>query len=194
MANLSIRRNEPRETAATVWDPMRGMDPQRAFDPFRMIRDLMGADPFGGLVAPSGGMFAPDIEIKETKDSYMITADLPGVTMDDLELSVTGNRLTVSGRREEEERREDERYFTYERSYGTFARSFVMPEGADLERIEAQLSDGVLKITVPKRAEVQARKVEIGGKQKDRPKEMTKETKGEGQMPKPEGAAPKKAA
>jgi HSP20 family protein len=184
MANLSIRRQEPRETAATTWDPMRAMDPMRAFDPFRMIRDLMGADPFAGLVAPSGVMFAPDVEIKETKDAYVISADLPGVAMDDLEVSVTGNRLTVGGKREEEERREDDRYFTYERTYGTFSRSFVLPEGADLDKIKADLREGVLKVSVPKRAEVQARRVEIGGK----------EAKAEPQGQKPEAAAPKKAA
>jgi HSP20 family protein len=74
-----------------------------------------------------------------------------------------GNRLTVSGKREEEERNEDERYFSYERSFGTFSRSFVLPEGADPERIKADLRAGVLTITIPKKAEMQARRVEIGG-------------------------------
>ena len=160
MANLSIRHGEPRQEAA-VWDPFRMMDPMRAFDPLRMIRDMMGIDPFAGLVAPSSAMFAPEIEIKETKDAYVLRADLPGVQMGDLEVTVTGNRITVSGKREEEERREDDRYFAYERSYGSFSRSFVMPEGADLDKLKAELKDGVLCIAVPKKADVQARKVEI---------------------------------
>lgn len=106
-------------------------------------------------------MFAPDIELKETKDAYVVKADLPGVHDEDIEVSITGNRLTVSGKREEEERQEDDRYFAYERSYGAFSRSFVMPESADLERVKANLKEGVLHVTVPKKAEMQARKIEI---------------------------------
>ncbi len=164
MANLSIRRNEPREPITTSWDPSRAMGSMFTLDPYRMIRDIMGADPFASLVAPMGTMFAPDIEIKETKDAYVLKADLPGVRDADLEVSVMGNRLTVSGKREEEERREDDRYFAYERSYGAFSRSFVLPESGDLEKIKADLKDGVLHIEVPKKAEAQARRVEIGGK------------------------------
>jgi HSP20 family protein len=160
MANLSVRRNEPRE-------PLGGtlMEPLRALDPLRMIRDLLGADPFGGMVQATGTMFAPDIEIKETKDAYMLTIDLPGVREQDIEVSITGNRLAVSGKREEEERREDDRFFVYERAYGTFSRSFVLPEGADVNSVKAELRNGVLAISVPKKAEVQARRVEIGGKE-----------------------------
>jgi HSP20 family protein len=162
MANLSIRRGEPRQEAA-VWDPFRMTEPLRAFDPMRLLRDMMGGDPFAGLVAAGGATFAPDVEIKETQDAYLVTADLPGVRADDLEVSVTGNRLTVSGKREEEQRREDDRFFAYERSYGAFSRSFVMPEGTDLDQLKADLKDGVLTVTVPKKAEVQARRVPIGG-------------------------------
>jgi HSP20 family protein len=153
MANLNIRRGEPRQE----------MEPLRALDPLRIFRDLLGIDPFAGLVAPTSTMFAPEIEIKETKDGYLIQADLPGVQMKDLEVNITGSRLTVSGRREEEQRREDDRYYVYERSYGTFSRSFVLPEGADMDKVKADLKDGVLQICVPKRAEVQPRRIEVGG-------------------------------
>jgi HSP20 family protein len=172
MANLSIRRGEQREQATpAVWDPTRGMEPFRMFDPFRMMRDIMGPDLFGGLVHPSGGMFAPDIEVKETKDAYVLTADLPGVKEQELEVSVTGNRLMVSGKREEEERREDDRYFAYERTYGAFSRSLVLPEGADMSGIKAELKDGVLAIKIPKRAEVQPKRIQVGQGQKEGAKE-----------------------
>ena len=156
-----------------MWDPI------RALDPFRMIRDLMGVDPFAGLVAPATGAFEPDIQIKETKDAYVLTLDLPGVREADIEVSVVGNRLTVSGRREEEERQEGDRYFVYERSYGTFSRSFVLPEGADPERIKAELSAGVLSLALPKKAGMQARRVEIGGGGKEEKALGPKEMKGE---------------
>jgi HSP20 family protein len=193
MANLSVRRGEPRQALAGTMDPFRAMESLRTMDPFRMMRELMGVDPFAGMVAPAGAMFAPDIEIKETKDAFVLCADLPGVREQDVEISITGNRMTVSGKREEEERREDDRYFAYERSYGSFSRSFALPESADLERVHADLKDGVLHIDVPKRAEMTARKVEIGRGEKAAGKETEKTTGKEAEKRAPE-AHSKKAA
>jgi len=155
MANLITRRSEPGGSLAGFMDPLGGLDP------FRMIRNLMGADPFAGMVQATGAMFMPDIEIKETKDSYNLTLDLPGVREQELDVSITGNRLTVSGKREEEQREEGDRFFAYERSYGAFSRAFVLPEGVDSDQIKADLRDGVLQLSVPKRAEVQPRHVDI---------------------------------
>jgi len=171
MADLSIRKGEPREQGMTRGrEPFqRTIDPLRAWDPFQMIRDLMGSDVFGGMVAPASGMFAPDIEVKETKDAYVLTADLPGVKEQELEVNITGNRLAVSGKREEEMRDEGDRYFAYERTYGTFSRSFALPEGADMEHVKAELKDGVLRIMVPKKAEVQPRRVQIGAQVSGQP-------------------------
>lgn len=160
MANLNIRRGEQREQGglARTWDPT------RMTDPLRMLREMMTGDVFGGLVAPtSEAMFAPDIEVKETKDAFLVCADLPGVKEGDVEVNITGNRLTLSGKREEERREESDRFFAYERSYGSFSRSLALPEGADMERVRADLKNGVLEINIPKRAEVQPRKVPIGG-------------------------------
>lgn len=170
MANLSIsRRGEP-------YDPTlsRLRDPFRIMDPLRMIRDIMGTDVFGGLVQPTSEVFAPDIEMKESKDAFIMTADLPGVKMDDVDVNVTGNRLTVSGKREEEERDENDRYFAYERSYGAFSRSFMLPEGADIENIHADFNDGVLKIRVPKRAEVKGRRIPLGHHNGEKQPELKK--------------------
>jgi HSP20 family protein len=133
-----------------------------------MMRQLMRFDPFGGVLGgtPGGGerMFAPDIEVKETKDAFVFKADLPGVKEDDVSIDVTGNRLTISGKREVEKEEGDERFHTYERSYGSFNRSFVLPEGVDYDKIEATLKDGVLRMTVPKKPEVQPRRISLGGK------------------------------
>jgi len=134
-------------------------------DPFRMLREMMQADPFSGMAPLAGGerSFAPRVEVKETKDGFLFHADLPGVRGEDVDISVTGNRLTISGKREEERRQEDERYFAYERSYGDFSRSFVLPEGVNLEGVQADMKDGVLSVIVPKRAEVQPKKIPVGG-------------------------------
>lgn len=79
----------------------------RALDPFRVIRDLMGSDPFAGMVQAASTVFEPDIEIKETKDSYVLNIDLPGVREEDMEVSVTvDERLHVVGIEQEQEARE----------------------------------------------------------------------------------------
>jgi HSP20 family protein len=144
-----------------------------------MMQELIGAEPFRELARSGLGdaaSFVPTFDVKETKDSYMFKADLPGVKESDLELSLSGNMLTISGQREEEKKDENDRYFAYERSYGTFSRSFTLPEGADTEHVRAELKDGVLTIVVPKRAEVQPRRIEVqsSGKGKSDDKDRAK--------------------
>jgi HSP20 family protein len=159
MANLLRRRERETSTPMRAWDPFRG-------DPFQMMRDALRWDPFRELESLGNlpeRMFVPDVELKETKDAYVFKADLPGVQEKDLDVSLTGNRIQISGRREEEERREDERYYAYERTYGAFTRSFTLPEGANAEEVSAELKDGVLHVKVPKRPEVQSRRISIGG-------------------------------
>lgn len=168
MANL-IRRRETEPSA-----PMS----MGRFDPFRTFRDLLRWDPFGrdmsrlldpfADIEPAGmqgeALFMPNVEVKETQDAFMFKVDLPGVADEDVEVSISGNRLTISGKREEENRREGDRFYSYERSYGTFARSFTLPEGADLERVKADLDKGVLTLHVPKKEASQARRIEVGSK------------------------------
>lgn len=137
------------------------------WDPFRMLREVMRWDPFREMAPlfPREGrelMFVPDVDVKETPEGYVFKADLPGIADKDLELSLTGNRLTLNGKREEERREEKDTYYMTERSYGTFTRSFTLPAGADVEAIRAELEGGVLTITVPKKPEVQPKKIDVG--------------------------------
>lgn len=137
-------------------------EPARVFDPFEAMRDLMRWDPFAELAPGAPGVaFVPSFDVKETGEAYVFTADLPGVKERDLELSLTGNRLTLSGRREEETRDEGDRWYTFERSYGSFSRSFTLPEGIDGDRVAAELKDGVLRVTVPKKPELKPRRIEL---------------------------------
>jgi len=156
---MIVRREEGERTPLTAGLP--------ALRPFRLFRDLLGWDPFREmeqvLAPPPWVTFIPDIEVKETSDAYLLRADVPGVRESDLEISVTGSRLTISGKREEEKREEGESYFACERAYGSFTRSFTLPDGADMDRIAADLKDGVLTVTVPKRPGTEARKIAIGG-------------------------------
>jgi HSP20 family protein len=113
----------------------------------------------GGAVAG----FLPSFEVKETKDSYVFKADLPGVKQEDLNISLTGNRLTISGQRNEEKKDEGETHYVHERSFGSFSRSFSLPEGIDAEHVQADLKDGVLNVVVPKKPEVQPKRILIKG-------------------------------
>lgn len=126
-------------------------------DPFALARDLFNWDPF--VQRPSA--FVPSFEVKETEDSFVVRADLPGVKESDLDISLHNGVLSVSGTRTAEERREGESYYLYERQYGSFSRAFSLPETADGERIDAQLVEGVLTLTIGKRVEAKPRKINI---------------------------------
>ncbi len=133
-----------------------------------IMRDLMGWDPFREMTpftpfasrAPVA-TFAPQFEVKETKDAFIFKADLPGVEEKNIDVSLTGNRLTVSGLRDQEERDEGERFFAYERAYGNFTRAFTLPDGIDGDQVSADLRDGVLTLHIAKKPEHQPKKISI---------------------------------
>lgn len=158
MFNIMRRNNNDRPTppAAPEWEPVRMMRDLFQWDPFREMAPLATRE-FG---------FDPDFDVKETKDGYVFTADMPGIKLADLDIALYGNRLTVSGKRESEQRDEKDRYYTYERSYGAFTRSFTLPEGIDSEHASADLKDGVLVIAVPKKAEAQPKKITVRADEK----------------------------
>jgi len=152
MANL-VRRT-PEQQMPSVWEPL------------RLMRDMMGWDPFAEMlpgVAQREAVFAPGFEVKETKDAYVFKADLPGIKEEDLDITVTGNRLTVSGKREAEQREESDRYYAYERSYGSFTRAFTLPDSADCEQVDASLANGVLTVSIGKKPESQPKKISLKG-------------------------------
>ncbi len=152
MANI-IRRNQGQEVAAT-WDP------------FRLMRDALRWDPFHEVEAvlrtPEYRAFVPSFDVTETKDAYVFRADLPGVKEENLDISLTGNRLSVSGHREQEHQDHSDTFYASERSYGSFSRAFTLPEGVDAENVTAELKNGVLWLSVPKKPEVQPRRITIG--------------------------------
>ena len=132
----------------------------REWDPFRAVRELMRWDPFRQMSLPSMD-FVPDVDVKETPTDYVFRADLPGIKEKDVEISLVGTRLTVSGKREEEKKEETATYYACERSYGSFTRSFTLPEGCDTKHVVAEMKDGVLTLTLPKKPEVQPKKIAI---------------------------------
>ena len=135
-----------------------------AWDPFQAMRELFRWDPFqAGALLPLQGAsaFSPDFEVKETKESFVFRADLPGVAEKDVQVQLNNNRLSVSGKRESEKTEQSETLYASERSYGSFTRSFTLPEGTDADKAHAELKNGVLTVAIPKRPEAQPRKINV---------------------------------
>jgi HSP20 family protein len=158
MADLPVRRGGGSNLQRSrEWDPFQRMQELMNWDPFEMMSPwLAGA----GRQVPS--TFIPAFEVKETKDSFIFKADLPGVDEKDIEVTLTGDRITVSGKRESEKREESERFYAFERSFGSFSRSFTLPEGVDSNNVQAELKNGVLTLRLAKRPEVQPRRIQVG--------------------------------
>jgi HSP20 family protein len=129
------------------------MDALLRWDPFR--------EEYANLTQ-GAVQFTPRFDVKETKDAYVLKADLPGVKDEDIDVSLHGNMLTISGKKEEEHKDEGEQYYAMERFSGSFSRSFTLPDGADGEHVTADLKNGVLTLQIPKRPEAQPKKIAIG--------------------------------
>src|SRR5689334_25321315 len=125
----------------TQWDPFRAMRELMRWDPFREM-----APSFPAFPAFEGASFSPSFDVTETKDGYVFKADVPGVKVEDLEITTTGNRLQISGKRESEHESKTDTIYTFERQHGSFSRSFTLPDGADLAHAKSELKEGVLTL------------------------------------------------
>jgi HSP20 family protein len=103
----------------------------------------------------------PSVDITEDDGNYVVTAELPGVKREDVNVELEEDVLTIRGeKRSEREEKKEKRRFV-ERSYGTFSRSFTLPANADPDRVSAGFKDGVLTVTIAKRPETKPRVVDI---------------------------------
>ncbi|MBW2038751.1 MAG: Hsp20/alpha crystallin family protein [Deltaproteobacteria bacterium] len=103
----------------------------------------------------------PDFDISETEKEYMITGEIPGIDVKDLDVTLSDGILTVKGEKKEEKEENGEHYHRVERHYGSFERSFRIPENVKTEKSKATYKDGVLKLTLPKAEERKAKKIEV---------------------------------
>lgn len=106
--------------------------------------------------------WVPAMDLVETDADFVLRADLPGVTEDEVSIEVERDVLTISGERRTEHEAKQDGYHRIERSAGAFARSLTLPEGVDAEGVTAALADGVLEVHVPKPAQARPRRVQIG--------------------------------
>lgn len=131
-----------------------------AFARWDPIRDLLAIQQRLDRFAPGPAGWVPPVDLHETPDHYVITAEVPGLQRDDVQIQVQEGRLTLSGVRRERELA-CEQYHRVERGHGSFSRTFQLPVPVEAEQITADLRDGVLTVTCPKVTEADARRIEI---------------------------------
>lgn len=107
------------------------------------------------------GAFIPPMDVYETENELVITAEIPSVRQEDINITIKDNILTLEGERRLERNIQEERYRRIERSYGPFKKSFVLPTYVNRQKVDANLRDGVLYIHLPKKALPKSRDIEI---------------------------------
>jgi HSP20 family protein len=114
----------------------------------------------------SGGTlrrWMPAMDLLESGDDFVLKADLPGMSEEDVNIELEDSTLTISGERKTEHQQEGEGYYRVERATGSFSRSLTLPKGVDPEAVTARFDRGVLEVRIPKPAERKPRKISIGG-------------------------------
>jgi HSP20 family protein len=135
---------------------------QREVD--RLLEDFgRGFPAFSVSAFPSFGKqeMMPSMDVTETDKEIELTAELPGLEEKDVQVNFADDVLTIRGEKKAEKEEKDKNYQLVERSYGSFARSLELPAGIDPNGIKASIAKGVLKVTVPKPAPAQTKKVEV---------------------------------
>ena len=140
------------------WTPFRDME---GF--FDRYYNALGRAPFAGNDAEMRKKleWRPSVDISETREHYLIKAELPEVEKDDVDVSVENGVLTISGERHYDNEEETETKHRIESMYGRFSRSFTLPSDADEAKISAKSSNGVLKVRIPKMEAVKENKVRV---------------------------------
>ncbi len=141
---------------------------RRAGDPFQEIgtlqeelTNLLDATGFGRPFLSQRERRFPLLNIITTDKESILRAELPGVELKDLEISLTGTTLTIKGERKAEDQVPDEKYYQRERGAGPFGRTVELPHKVDADKVEASIKDGVLTIKLPKAPEIQPRQIEV---------------------------------
>jgi HSP20 family protein len=139
----------------------------RADNPFLSLQsevDRLFDDFTRGFPAFGNGGSAkmlPTVDVAETNKEIEITAELPGLEEKDVQINVVDSLLTIRGEKKAEKEEKEKNYRLVERSYGSFERTLELPDGIDADTIKASIAKGVLKVTVPKPAPAQVKKIDV---------------------------------
>lgn len=135
--------------------------PARDFGSLQQEVNRVFASFFDPPAATAPARWTPAMDLRETEEAFVLSADLPGVAADDVTIDVEGDVLSVSGSRSLERSADDGSTIRSERAFGTFQRRLTLPEGVDAEQIEASFSRGVLEVRIPKPERARPRRVSI---------------------------------
>jgi HSP20 family protein len=105
--------------------------------------------------------WVPAMDLVETDDDFVLRADLPGMSQEDVKIELEDNVLTVAGERKSEHEVKQQGYYRVERAFGSFSRSLTLPKGVDAGAVRANFDKGVLEIRIPKPEERKPRRIEI---------------------------------
>ncbi len=146
-----LKRNRLSPAARVGWDVF---DVGREFD--RLFSTTVGA--------PTLTAWSPPVDVRESDDDFVVTAELPGLAKDTVDITIENGVLSLSGEKKEEREEgvADSGRYVLERRYGRFQRSFSLPRGVDADNVSAKFSDGILTVTLPKSATAKPRQIKIG--------------------------------
>jgi len=116
---------------------------------------------WGGNGGPEAVSFGYSVDVSEDADTYRIEAELPGLTKQDINLTLEDGVLTIGGTKQAQAEKKDRGYHIRERRYGQFSRSFRLPSAVDENRVDATIDNGVLNVVLHKKEEVKPRKIEV---------------------------------
>ncbi|HOW19548.1 MAG TPA: Hsp20/alpha crystallin family protein [Phycisphaerae bacterium] len=111
----------------------------------------------------AGGLVPYNVDVREDDSHYYVEAEMPGLTKDDIEITLEDGVLTISGEKKTSSEQKSGHYHIRERQYGRFSRQFSLPSAVDENKVDALLKDGVLRITLDKREDVKPRKITVSG-------------------------------
>ncbi len=132
----------------------------------KLFNDFFGEHSFPSwnrLAAQPSFTVSPAMDVTENDKEFKVTAELPGMESKDVQINAAEGYVTIKGEKKAEKKEEREGYFRQERSYGSFQRVVALPDTADLDKAEASFKNGVLALSIPKKAGAQSkeRKIEI---------------------------------
>jgi len=133
--------------ASSMFKPLLNLD--------REISNILDDGSFGT------SFLTPAVDVVENENDIQVKVELPGVSKDDVKITMQDNILTIRGEKKQEKETKNSEYHRVERSYGSFQRSFTLPTNVNHDKIDASYNDGVLKVTLPKAEEAKPKQIEV---------------------------------
>ncbi|MEW6062603.1 MAG: Hsp20/alpha crystallin family protein [Bacteroidota bacterium] len=156
-----VKRNPTQEM--TRWSG--GFPMFRGFESLRRDMNRFFDEFFRGDILADESFFGrdwtPAVDVVENNDAYILKAELPGISKDDVKITLENNVLTIRGEKKNEMEKKEGNFHRVERSYGMFERSFTIPGTIKVNDIDAQYKDGVLTLTLPKAEEAKPKLIDV---------------------------------